>query len=104
MLNYAQIHVQMHRLFQPRKPQSGIIYKLFLSVQSVLEEPLGKKRGEVQSFCPLNSAAKRVTGADSIWAIGICQLATALSLPDHFTQVTSHPVLTTSDHTILSKI
>lgn len=43
-------------------------------------------------------------GADSSWAVGICHVLTALSLPDHFTQVTNHLVLTTSDHTNLSKI
>ena len=59
---------------------------------------------EVQSLCPLNSAAKGPTGADSIWAVGISQLVTALSLPDRFTQATSHLVLTTSDHAILAKI
>ena len=73
-------------------------------MQSELEEPLWGIKEEVQSLCPLNSVAKGATGADSIWAVSICQLVTALSLPDHFTQVTNHLVLTTSDHGILSKI
>lgn len=64
----------------------------------------GRKKDEVQSLCPLNSAAKGPTGADGIWAVGICQLVTAPSLPDHFTQATSHLVLTTSDHAILTKV
>lgn len=63
----------------------------------------GGKKEEVQSLCPLNSA-KGPTGADSTWAVGICQLVTALSLPDHFTQATSHLVPTTSDHAILTKV
>lgn len=64
----------------------------------------GVRKEEVRSLCPLNSAAKGATGTDSIWAVGICQPVTALSLPYHFTQVTSHLVLTTSDCAILSKI
>lgn len=71
-------------------------------MQPKLEGPLWGKKEEVQSLCALNSAAKGATGADSSWAIGTCQVLTALSLPDHLTQVTSH--LTTSDHTNLSKI
>lgn len=72
-------------------------------MQSELEEPLRRKK-EVQSLSPLNSAAKGATGADSIWAIGIRQPVTALSLPDPFTQVTGHLVLTTSHRAILSKM
>lgn len=41
---------------------------------------------ERKKFCPspLNSAAEEVTGADSIWAVGICQLVTALHCHQSF--------------------
>lgn len=82
-----------------------MIYTLFLSVWSELKEsPLWGKKEEVSLCVLLTLLLREGTGAGTIWAVYIYQLVTEWSLPDHFSQVTNHLVLTASDHAILSKI